>query len=251
LVQQVGATQWEAGANYSVGDVRVWLGITYTCLQAHTAIVGWEPPNVPALWQVGGTVTPTDPTIPPTQNDLTGVHFTGGLIGVTGIVHSNAINALATATIAAAANRWDAMPIIPARNVTVQTFSVEVSTAVASSLCRIELYASGSNGSPAALIASSPDLNCATVGNKEWTPATPIILNARTQYWIAVHSNSTQTFRANAVGAVHPAGVLEAAGTNRVASCLRATVAFATTPNPAPTGTATSTNTPLIKFKLI
>ncbi|WP_374223055.1 carbohydrate-binding protein, partial [Streptomyces sp. FH025] len=21
------------------------------CLQAHTAMVGWEPPNVPALWQ--------------------------------------------------------------------------------------------------------------------------------------------------------------------------------------------------------
>ncbi|KAB1907021.1 carbohydrate-binding protein, partial [Micromonospora sp. AMSO31t] len=25
-------------------------GLTYRCRQAHTAIPGWEPPNVPALW---------------------------------------------------------------------------------------------------------------------------------------------------------------------------------------------------------
>jgi len=26
-------------------------GHNYQCLQAHTSLVGWEPPNVPALWQ--------------------------------------------------------------------------------------------------------------------------------------------------------------------------------------------------------
>ncbi|WP_349290090.1 carbohydrate-binding protein [Thermoanaerobacterium thermosaccharolyticum] len=26
--------------------------MTYKCIQAHTSLVGWEPPNVPALWQV-------------------------------------------------------------------------------------------------------------------------------------------------------------------------------------------------------
>ncbi|MFB9622472.1 carbohydrate-binding protein [Nonomuraea helvata] len=26
-------------------------GVTYRCIQAHTALAGWEPPNVPALWQ--------------------------------------------------------------------------------------------------------------------------------------------------------------------------------------------------------
>ncbi|WP_370444699.1 carbohydrate-binding protein [Amycolatopsis sp. CA-128772] len=25
-------------------------GVTYTCRQAHTSLVGWEPPNVPARW---------------------------------------------------------------------------------------------------------------------------------------------------------------------------------------------------------
>jgi chitinase len=26
--------------------------VAYRCLQSHTSLVGWEPPNVPALWQL-------------------------------------------------------------------------------------------------------------------------------------------------------------------------------------------------------
>jgi len=42
--------EWSAGTSYAVDDQVTYQGTTYTCLQAHTAIVGWEPPNVPALW---------------------------------------------------------------------------------------------------------------------------------------------------------------------------------------------------------
>lgn len=42
---------WAAGTAYKVGDLVTYGGVTYRCLQAHTALVGWEPPNVPALWQ--------------------------------------------------------------------------------------------------------------------------------------------------------------------------------------------------------
>jgi predicted carbohydrate-binding protein with CBM5 and CBM33 domain len=41
---------WAAGTAYKVGDIVTYGGVTYRCLQAHTAIAGWEPPNVPALW---------------------------------------------------------------------------------------------------------------------------------------------------------------------------------------------------------
>jgi chitin-binding protein len=41
---------WAAGTAYKVGDVVAYGGASYRCLQAHTAIAGWEPPNVPALW---------------------------------------------------------------------------------------------------------------------------------------------------------------------------------------------------------
>lgn len=43
---------WQAGTTYSAGDQVTYGGSTYQCLQAHTAYVGWEPPNVPALWQL-------------------------------------------------------------------------------------------------------------------------------------------------------------------------------------------------------
>ncbi|MEU7944498.1 lytic polysaccharide monooxygenase [Micromonospora taraxaci] len=42
---------WASGRAYQVGDQVTYGGATYRCRQAHTAIPGWEPPNVPALWQ--------------------------------------------------------------------------------------------------------------------------------------------------------------------------------------------------------
>ena len=46
---------WDAGIEYAVGDVVAYPdanGTRYACLQTHTSLAGWEPPNVPALWQV-------------------------------------------------------------------------------------------------------------------------------------------------------------------------------------------------------
>ena len=43
---------WQAGVAYGVGELVTHEGSTYGCLQAHTSQTGWEPPNVPALWQV-------------------------------------------------------------------------------------------------------------------------------------------------------------------------------------------------------
>jgi protocatechuate 3,4-dioxygenase beta subunit len=42
---------WAAGRAYATGDRVTYAGATYRCLQGHTAQTGWEPPNVPALWQ--------------------------------------------------------------------------------------------------------------------------------------------------------------------------------------------------------
>jgi len=48
----VSSSEWAAGTAYTVGDQVTYLGTTYECIQSHDAIVGWEPPNVPALWSV-------------------------------------------------------------------------------------------------------------------------------------------------------------------------------------------------------
>ncbi|TMR15841.1 cellulose-binding protein, partial [Nonomuraea turkmeniaca] len=42
---------WRAGVAYAVGSTVTYNGVSYRCIQAHTSLAGWEPPNVPALWQ--------------------------------------------------------------------------------------------------------------------------------------------------------------------------------------------------------
>ncbi len=46
-----GTTTWAPGVFYPVGAQVSYAGVNYRCLQAHTSLVGWEPPNTPALWQ--------------------------------------------------------------------------------------------------------------------------------------------------------------------------------------------------------
>ena len=53
---------WQAGVNYAAGDEVAYPdtnGTLYACLQSHTALAGWEPPNVPALWKAK---VPNEPT---------------------------------------------------------------------------------------------------------------------------------------------------------------------------------------------
>ncbi|MFF0742261.1 carbohydrate-binding protein [Streptomyces sp. NPDC004111] len=42
---------WAAGTVYAAGAQVTYGGATYRCLQGHQAQVGWEPSNVPALWE--------------------------------------------------------------------------------------------------------------------------------------------------------------------------------------------------------
>ena len=42
---------WEPYRGYNVGDLVTYSGRRYQCRQSHTSLPGWEPPNVPALWQ--------------------------------------------------------------------------------------------------------------------------------------------------------------------------------------------------------
>jgi hypothetical protein len=46
-----GVGMWQPNTSYAVGARVTYDGRTYRALQAHTSLPGWEPPNVPALWQ--------------------------------------------------------------------------------------------------------------------------------------------------------------------------------------------------------
>lgn len=41
---------WSAGTSYKTGDIVSYLGKNYKCVQGHTALLGWEPSVVLALW---------------------------------------------------------------------------------------------------------------------------------------------------------------------------------------------------------
>ncbi|MFB9247083.1 glycosyl hydrolase family 18 protein [Sphaerisporangium melleum] len=59
------ATAWAPNTWYAVGAIVTYQGVDYRCIQAHTSLVGWEPPNVPALWGPitggGDTTAPSAP----------------------------------------------------------------------------------------------------------------------------------------------------------------------------------------------
>src|SRR6266550_146724 len=94
-------TAWAPNTAYSVGQLVTYGGATYKCIQAHTSQVGWEPPNVPALWQDMGasggstpvpptkTNTPTGPTPVPPAN---GSPFGGTAASVPGTVQAENFN---------------------------------------------------------------------------------------------------------------------------------------------------------------
>src|SRR5947207_5702310 len=70
-------TAWAPNTAYAVGALVSYGGHDYKCIQAHTSQVGWEPPNVPALWQdlgvsSGATAVPTATKVPPTATIGTG-----------------------------------------------------------------------------------------------------------------------------------------------------------------------------------
>ena len=43
-------TEWAPSTAYVIDQVVTYNSLQYRCLQAHTSQVGWEPPNVGALW---------------------------------------------------------------------------------------------------------------------------------------------------------------------------------------------------------
>jgi chitinase len=69
---------WAPNTAYAVGALVMYQNVEYKCIQAHTSQVGWEPPNVPALWgPVSGSPTPTPtpiatPTPTPTPTPAPG-----------------------------------------------------------------------------------------------------------------------------------------------------------------------------------
>ncbi|MGG4396437.1 glycosyl hydrolase family 18 protein [Paenibacillus thiaminolyticus] len=77
------APAWALNTDYRVGDVVTYGGTDYKCIQPHTSLNGWEPPNAPALWmpQAGPGPEPepepdTEPPMAPENLAVTGFSST-------------------------------------------------------------------------------------------------------------------------------------------------------------------------------
>ena len=60
---------WAPNTAYAVNDTITYNGCTYTVLQAHTSQTGWEPPNVPALFNLVNCNTAAPITNTPTKTN--------------------------------------------------------------------------------------------------------------------------------------------------------------------------------------
>src|SRR5258708_30104797 len=71
---QASTAAWAPNTAYTVGALVTYGGSTYKCIHAHTSQVGWEPPNVPALWQLqaGGPTATNTFVRPPTNTTSVG-----------------------------------------------------------------------------------------------------------------------------------------------------------------------------------
>ncbi|WP_438348090.1 fibronectin type III domain-containing protein [Paenibacillus sp. FA6] len=65
---------WAPNVSYAVNDTVTYGGNTYKDIQAHTSLIGWEPPIVPALWQLvpGGGGSDTQAPSAPSNLQATG-----------------------------------------------------------------------------------------------------------------------------------------------------------------------------------
>jgi hypothetical protein len=98
-------------------------------------------------------------------------------------------------TLALIANRVIWIPFVPMRNYTVTGLAVTVTTALASSLARVGIFASDSDGKPTgSSLLTSSNLDCSSTGKKEDTTVS-LSITGGTLYYLAVHGSSTQTLR--------------------------------------------------------
>ncbi|GII96259.1 chitinase [Sinosporangium siamense] len=64
------APAWAPNTAYAKGAIVSYNGVDYECVQPHTSLTGWEPPNVPALWKPSTGNPPVDPEAPSKPGNL-------------------------------------------------------------------------------------------------------------------------------------------------------------------------------------
>lgn len=161
-----------------------------------------------------------------------------------------ALNATAlTVTGAQAANRLDAIPFIPALDLSIDNLALEVTTLFASNSFKLAIYTDTGSMHPGSLIVGTGNLATDTTGYREET-ISATQLQAGTLYWLAAHySSATQAQRAVALAAAYPFSAPAVTGT-AMFTLYRVTSTYASgLPATFPTATPTSSVIPAIRLR--
>lgn len=142
---------------------------------------------------------------------------------------------------------------IPAYNLTINTFVIEVTTLAVGGLAKIAIY-SDLNGVPNTKLLESTDVSTATTGNKTITGFT-FTFTAGTTYWIALVTNSaTAQFRILNANALMLGPAIASSNTTQVYTSWFINVTYAslpatlTTPN---SGNLNNGSVPYIIFRAV
>jgi hypothetical protein len=158
------------------------------------------------------------------------------------------VNATALTTVAMAADRFEAVPFIPARDLVINQLALEVTTGVAASTFRLGIYADNGATAPGTLLVGTGTLDSAGTGYKTETIASRT-LAAGELYWLVAFTSSNPTFRAGAFAGVYTFGA-PASGT-ALLTAQRGTSAYAGgLPASAPAVTANNAAIPAIRLRL-
>ncbi|WNG25163.1 chitinase [Cystobacter fuscus] len=243
------AAAWAPNTSYSVGALVTYGGTTYKCIQAHTSLTGWEPPNVPALWEPssgggGDTQAPTAPanlTSPSKTSTSVALSWSASSdnVGVTGydVYRNGSLAGSSTSTsytvgglTASTAYSFSVKAKDAAGNVSAASSTLSVTTSASGGNCAV------SPGVPSGLSSPSKDASSVSLS---WTAP-----SAGTNCSIVgydVYNGSTRVAQTNGTSTSYTVGGLSAS--TAYSFSVAARNEFATSARSAGLNVTTSANT--------
>ncbi len=146
------------------------------------------------------------------------------------------------------ADRMTALPLLVARDMTVDRIAIEVTTEAAGKKVRLGIYKDGANISPGALLLDAGEVNTDSVGIKE------IAINQKLtkgRYWLTILSDGTPTVRAlsYAYGVVTGRGILSTDFSRKIGG-VYSDIAYGSLPDPFGDDTSYSSHTPMVLVRI-
>jgi hypothetical protein len=155
---------------------------------------------------------------------------------IVGEYYDSALTSSPNPTTVGAIGRLEVYRHFAAASLRVDRMGVGVGTPVAGSFVRCMVYASGTDGWPAALVLQSPDIDTSVGGHREAT--VDFTFAAGTVYWLGTWQSAATSLRALPVVSIPPLRI-HSTGDITYSTAVRQAFSFAGSP-PNPWGFATS-----------